>query len=106
MNEIINSMVDDLEYDGKFGHPVRFHDFCQKATQIMQFVPADKKEQYLTNLEAMATPDILSFGDQLSKENADKLKDIKAGCNQALTVIYSQSAPVVEQEAPVMRQAA
>ena len=101
MNELLNSMIEDLEYDGKLRQPVRYLDFCQKSAQVVQGLSADKKEQYLSSLEAMATPGILSFGDQLSKENADALSNIKAGCNQALSMVAE--APTVEQAAPVMK---
>ncbi len=101
MNEIMNNMLEDIEYDGKLKRPERWLDFCQKATQIIQFLPNDKKEQYLTSLEAMATPEILSFGDQLSREHADALLNVKSGCNQALTMI--NEAPVMEQGNTITR---
>ena len=42
MNEIMNNMLEDIEYDGKLRRPERWLDFCQKATQIIQFLPNDK----------------------------------------------------------------
>ena len=49
----------------------------------------------------MTTPDILSFSDQLSKENALKLLNIKAGCNQALAMVTA--APTIEQGNTITR---
>ena len=89
----VEAMIEDLEYDGKLRQPVRYRDFCEKAAQMAQFLSNDKKEQYLSSLEAMATPDILSFGDQLSKENAEALSNVKQGCNQALSMV-TQASPI------------
>ena len=97
----LESMIENLEYDGKLRQPVRYLDFCQKAVQMVQFLSNDKKELYLSNLEAMSTPGILSFGDQLSRENADALSAVKEGCNQALSMISAE--PVIEEQNEITR---
>ncbi len=98
---MLEEMIEDLEYDGKLRQPVRYANFCEKATQLISLLPNQTKEQYLTSLEAMTTPDILSFGDQLSKENASKLSNIKAGCNQALAMV--NAAPTIDQGNTITR---
>ena len=98
---ILEEMIEDIEYDGKLRQPVRYENYCEKATQLISLLPNEKKEQYLTSLEAMTTPDILSFSDQLSKENALKLLNIKAGCNQALAMV--NAAPTIEQGNTITR---
>ena len=98
---ILEEMIEDIEYDGKLRQPVRYASFNEKATQLISLLPNEKKEQYLTSLEAMTTPDILSFSDQLSKENALKLLNIKAGCNQALAMV--NAAPTIEQGNTITR---
>ncbi len=98
---VLEEMIEDLEYDGKLRQPVRYVNFCEKATQLISLLPNQTEEQYLNSLEAMTTSDILSFGDQLSKENASKLSNIKAGCNQALAMV--NTAPTIEQGNTITR---
>ena len=97
----LNDMLKKIEYDGKLNQPLMYAAFCETAASLVNLVPPENKESYLAYLEGMSTPSVLSFGDQLSKENADKLRNIKEGCNQALGMM--QEAPTIEQGNVVTR---
>jgi hypothetical protein len=97
----LNDMLKKIEYDGKLNQPLMYAAFCETAASLVNLVPQENKESYLVYLEGMSTPSALSFGDQLSKENADKLRNIKEGCNQALGMM--QEAPTIEQGNVVTR---
>ena len=92
----LNDMLKKIEYDGKLNQPLMYAEFCETAASLVNLVPPENKGLYLGYLGSMSTPEILSFGDQLSKENADKLRNIKEGCNQALGMM--QEAPTIEHE--------
>lgn len=97
----LTDMIRNIEYDGKINQPIMYAAFCEAAASLVNLVPQENIEQYLRNLEGMSTTSVLSFGDQLSKENADRLVSIKEGCNQALGMM--QEAPTIEQSNVVTR---
>ncbi|MBR1377094.1 MAG: hypothetical protein IJ565_04730 [Bacilli bacterium] len=86
MSEQINAFLSDMEYDYQLGRPVRYSNAMVSMAKVLPSLGKEKQEEFSMALDTAMTSEILFFGDQLSKEAAEELKNIRNGLQELVTV--------------------